>query len=554
VKFVALLLLALLAAPAAVGARPSTPEPAACRVEYDVRVPDPASRLVSVEAHLEFARAPGAFDVACVDVDGHYTPGYAQFVSGVRLARPNGDAVPLEQVAKNRWRPAANLPAGAYRLSYEVRVDHPTKPSEWGLKETPALDASSGELIGAAVFLYPSPVAAAADAPPDSWPGRAALSVRWACPAGWQVLTPWPGAPSGVQHPASFEDLLDNFVLLTSPRAYDTFAATFDGASVVGAVRRGAWPFEPALLWNGFAHAIRESAAVFGRIPNGRYLVVVEPMPGTKDQPNSTSSGGGAARQSFRAMLDEKTVEKDLTGPGPLVLLAHETFHWWNPIALPPSPESDFFWWHEGVTSYYQALVMWRAGLLSADDFFGELSRQYERGERRNPERPGTSLVEASRRITGDGGPPYDIAYGLGASFAFALDLEIRKQSGGARSLDDLMRALFERYRKTGKKFTYDDLVVEASGLAGTNLRPFFDRYVLGHEKLDWPGLLARVGYEEREVPTGRPYLGLAYEPDGGTKIASVVSGAPADGALRAGDAIRAVDGVETGAQPDVSR
>lgn len=525
----------------------------ACTVDYVVTIRDPASRVASIEARLDFAARPGPFDLAITDVDGHYTPGYAKFVADVRLADADGVAVALTQAAKNRWRPPSDLVDGRYTLTYVVRVDHAAEPSAWGLKETPTLAADGGVLIGAALFVLPSPQASGA-APPAEWPGGIALSVAWQLPAGWRSATAWPAATAVLARPASVDDLLNNFVLVTAPGVFDLFDLSLGGSRVTGAVRHGAWSFDSAELWSGFERSIRQSEAVFGGMPSRQYLLIVNPMPGTKDDLSVLSDGGGAARQSFHAMLDQKRTGADLEGRGPLETIAHETFHWWNPSGLPPAPEADFYWWHEGISVYYQDLVLWRAGLISADDFFAHLSAQYDRGERRNQARPNTSLLEASRKIAGEGGAEYDIVYGLGAVFGLALDVEIRRRSGGAHSLDDLLRALYDRHSRTGRAFAYDDLVAEASRLADSDLRPFFAAYVEGHSAYDWPRLLEVFGYAEREVATGRPMMGVSYDSSTRTAtIASTVPGAPADGLLKSGDVIRGINGVSIDTAADLS-
>jgi predicted metalloprotease with PDZ domain len=510
---------------------------------------------VVVEATYRFPQAPGPVDVFVTDVDGHYSPGYAQFVGPVRLTNAAGEEIQLTRPTPNRWRPLSTLGDGEYRLGYTVRIDHLSKPNSWGRKETPRLDAKGGILIGAAIFLVPKvqTLDASAEAPTPKL-DEADIQVTWSLPATWRAVTPWPTAKGAVHTPASADDLLDNFLVLGPPDVYDFFEARIGDSTVRAAVVRGAWAFPNVRLWSAFERAIRQSAAIFDGMPGPSYLLVIGPAPGTRQQ-QGMSDGGGAARQSFNAELDEKYTASDLSGPRPLKTLAHETFHWWNPVAFPPAAGLEAYWWTEGVTVYYETLLLWRAGIISQADFISALVQHYDRGERRNPARPATSLIEASRKITGDGGPEYDEAYYLGAICGFALDLEIRKLSDGARSLDDLLRELVARHERTRRGFTFDDLADEATLVAGADMRPFFARYVEGHEPFDWPALLAAVGYQEQHTPTARPWLGVTFEPDVAVPtVRSVQQGSPSDGALRAGDVVLALGQTRTPTVNEFSR
>jgi predicted metalloprotease with PDZ domain len=548
--FVLVLMLA-----AAIPTRASAPPPKPWVLDYTIRITDPARRLVAVSARLAFAEPSGPIDLFVTDVDGHYTPGYAQFVDGVALTAPDGSPVELTRPTPNRWRPRRPLGAGAYRLAYTVRVDHASKPSGWGLKETPLLGADGGVLIGAALFVFPSTQGATTES--TATPRLAAATIRttWSLPAGWHVQTPWKPASATSQAPGSLDDLLDNFLVVGPPSGYDMFEATLGGSVVTGAVRRGGWPFASTELWRPFAASIRQAHAVFGAMPAPAYMLAVNPWPGTKATPDNWSSGGGAARQSFHAMLDEKLTAADLATMQPLATLVHETFHWWNPTGLPPAVPEDFYWWHEGVTVYYGYLLPLRAGAVTEEEFVRAMAEAYERGERRNAVRPAMSLVEASRKVQADGGGAYDAAYQLGAVFAFALDVELRTRSRGARSLDDLLRALYRRHAKTGAKFTMADLVAEASALAGSPMGEFFARHVEGHERYDWAGILERAGLREASVGTGRPMLGVSFDPAAARPtVGSVVAGGPSDGTLKPGDVFVSVGGTAVAAQPDYAR
>jgi predicted metalloprotease with PDZ domain len=94
--------------------------------------------------------------------------------------------------------------------------------------------------------------------------------------------------------------------------------------------------------------------------------------------------------------------------------------------------------------------------------------------------------------------------YSKGALVSLLLDMEIRRRSGHRASLDDLMRALFERYPLSGPGYTPEDVVDLAEELAGSSMQSFFDTAVRGTGELDFESALSTVGLELRFKPARR--------------------------------------------------
>ena len=157
----------------------------------------------------------------------------------------------------------------------------------------------------------------------------------------------------------------------------------------------------------------------------------------------------------------------------------------------------------------------------------------------------------------------------------FLLDLEIRRRTSSARSLDDVMRRLFERYGRA-PGLPEDGVEKTASEVAGEDLRPWFDRAIRSAQELDVEGALAGVGLqaifrpfsgpedkgsaaaqlpESAESPA-RAHLGaLLREKGPSLEVAGVLEGSPAQEAgIAAGDDIVAIDGFRSEMQKRLSR
>lgn len=259
-----------------------------------------------------------------------------------------------------------------------------------------------------------------------------------------------------------------------------------------------------------------------------------------------------------------------------LVLISHEYFHTWHvkrskpaaftPYRLDRRNYTRLLWVFEGITSYYQDLLLLRAGVVGAGVFLqrmGELlTRVY-----RLPGRLKQSL-EASSFDAWDilykpeaNHPNTTISYYTkGALVALALDLTLRAQTNGRTSLDDVMRELWQRYGARGIGVPEDGFELLASEVGGVDLKPFFDAAVRGTEDLPLAELFAAFGLalEFRAAAgaddrggTPRPAnggevltLGAAYrERDHGLELTSVLDGGAAQRAgLNPGDVLIAVD------------
>ena len=84
--------------------------------------------------------------------------------------------------------------------------------------------------------------------------------------------------------------------------------------------------------------------------------------------------------------------------------------------------------------------------------------------------------------------------YDKGALLGLLLDLEIRKRSNGAKSLDDVMRYLYAEFFKKGRNYGPLDFQKASELMAGSSLEEFFNKYVRGAAELDYNAALEAAG------------------------------------------------------------
>ena len=143
--------------------------------------------------------------------------------------------------------------------------------------------------------------------------------------------------------------------------------------------------------------------------------------------------------------------------------------------------------------------------------------------------------------------------YTKGALVNFLLDASIRHRSGGARSLDDLMRALNDRFPLSSPKgYTDLDMLAILKELTGHDYTSFFDDYVHGTKAVDPTEALSHFGLElldaeiKDDEKSARVWTGLDVKDADGAAVVSVVrTDSPAALAgVMVDDAIVAMDGL----------
>lgn len=267
-----------------------------------------------------------------------------------------------------------------------------------------------------------------------------------------------------------------------------------------------------------------------------------------------------------------------------LGLCSHEYLHLWNVKRIRPKAfmehdlsgevHTTLLWAFEGITSYYDDLMLLRSGVIDRDAWLELLAHNITR-LMRNRGRLTQTLAESSfdawtKFYKQDENAINAIVsyYNKGALAALCLDLLIRRDSNNQRSLDDLMRALWRGHGKPGIGVTEEDIERLAERVSGVKLGDFFDLALRSTAELPLAELLADFGIgmklrpandkdqggalkeppkasaEERAKP--KPTLGLRLAPGNETRIAAVFNDGPAMAAgLAAGDLLVAIDGLK---------
>ena len=456
---------------------------------------------------------------------------------------PSGERLAVRKVGKGRWRvDGGSASRGPFRVAYRVYAFELTV-------RTSHLDASHGYGNGATLLLH---VEGRKEEP---------HRLRFRLPRGWKVSIALPRR-GGAYAARDYDELVDSPFECGTHR---TFVFRVRGVPHTLALW-GEGNEDPERLVRDLARLVEAAAAFFGGLPYERYFFLVHLAEGARGGlEHRASQSCGVGPWKFRPEPSYREV---------LALFAHELFHAWNvkrirPRALGPINYSrEAFvrdlWALEGLTSYYEHLLLVRAGLEEPRHAFEAWAKDVK-AHRDTPGRRVQSLEDASfdawiRFYRPDENSPNvsESYYRRGALVALALDLTIRRDSDGKRSLDDVVLALWRRWGSKGRPYPDGAWEEEAARAGGPAVRVLFDRYVRGVETPEFESLLPVAGLlirekaereegeasEPPEVPV-RADFGWRTKAEGSRLVVAEVfdGGAAAAAGVSAADELVALDG-----------
>jgi predicted metalloprotease with PDZ domain len=520
-------------------------------IAYTVSMPRPHTHLFEVETRLRYAApAPASVEL----VMPVWTPGsylvreFERHVQDFAAQGEGNRALRWAKVDKNTWRVETGG-ARELRVRYSVYADELTV-------RTSELNDRHAFWNNATLLMYP-----------EGFLG-AASTLRVEPFGGWKIATGLPAVPG-----ARDTFRAENFdVLYDSPFiASDFRVVSFEVRGVAHrVVIDGEGDYDAERIRRDVQRVVEAEVALMGDIPYRDYTFILL---------LGASGGGGLEHLNSTALTWKRfgfsTPEDWRNFAG---LVAHEFFHLWNVKRIRPDALGPFdytrenytrlLWVAEGFTEYYAGVFVRRAGLMTDRQHLEALARTIQ-DVQNTPGRLEQSAEEASFDAWIKYYRPDENSvnsaisyYDKGALLGLLLDLEIRRRSNGVRSLDDVMRALYEDFYKKGRNYTPEDFQRTAERAAGAGLEEFFTRYVRGREELNYDAALAWAGLrlDTSSTAAGRPapeeaYLGATFAKDGdqvvGKTVApgalvvkSVPAGTPAyEQGLNAGDQIVAVEG-----------
>jgi predicted metalloprotease with PDZ domain len=299
---------------------------------------------------------------------------------------------------------------------------------------------------------------------------------------------------------------------------------------------------------------VQAAASLMGELPYRHYtFLIIGPGGGGLEHLNST-----AVTLNPASLADPQGYRRWLS------FIAHEYFHLFNvksirPIALGPfdydrENYTNMLWVSEGLTVYYEHILLNRAGLMTRDEVLerlGSTIATYENAPGRRHQTATASSFDTWINFFSRGEHPANTTisyYDIGAGLGLLLDLKIREASQGRASLDDVMRTLYRTFYKEKKRgFTDREFRDVCERAAGASLDEIFDVYAATVKEWNYAKYLGCAGLaiDLEPRPAAGPWFGASTQDQNGSPVVSTIEiDSPASLAgLSAQDEILAFDG-----------
>lgn len=411
---------------ATLAARASAQPPDAAYV-FSLRPQGPAVAVTLTTRARDTGTTDFTLDESWGGVSGH-----GKEITEISAADASGTALTVDRASDHAWI-VTSAPGQAITVTYLLREPPGRAAASSHNDYRTTIRPDLFLMIGNLGLLHPTHL----DGPT---PRTYTLTWRGFDEEGWRTISsfgPGPGPATVTVPPDRFRNAL---LMAGSIRVHER---TLRGTRVAFSIHGRNWAFEDELLVDLGMRVITAERAFFNDFSDPFYLVTLVPTP--KAAPGSFSLGGTGLTNCFALFCNSDMTLGHGSRHEPQVkrLLAHEYFHNWNggKIRL-EAPEGAAYWFSEGFTDFYARRLLLRARLFTPEEFTADLNSALSRYDASPVKNAPNDRVVAEfwkdRNVS-------DLPYNRGGLIALAIDEKIRQTSGGARTLDDVVKDLVGR-------------------------------------------------------------------------------------------------------------
>lgn len=298
-------------------------------------------------------------------------------------------------------------------------------------------------------------------------------------------------------------------LLADSPIALGSFDATFykSGGVPHTVVMIGKGNYDLLKVREDFKKISDEEVEIFGSHPSDQYIHFIY---------NVNNGGGGLEHLNCQtSMFDRFAYTDEAKYKKFLGLISHEYFHLWNVKRIAPKElgpfnydtenYTDLLWVAEGFTSYFDDLVLLRSGIIDQKEYLSLVAAQINRYEN-TPGKEVMTLEQSSRLAWIKAYLPHENSnnttisyYNKGMLAALAMDLTIREETRGEKSLDDLLKLLFQQFDPSDlqdkqKGYDLETILSLSKDELGVDLQELLHELVFSTEKIDYEAWFKAFG------------------------------------------------------------
>ena len=462
---------------------------APAEITYEIDITNPADDLFHVRVETGNLRKENAIYNMAATAPGTYSIlDLGRFVRNFKAFDAQGREIPVERLSTNQWR--VDQPEGLRLLRYDVEDTFDSGLSENSVAPMcgSGIDSTYAAFNTFSVIGY--------------FEGLQAHPVRMRIrhDPSWTIGCAMDPDDEGFFVTETFDRLADSPVLVGRVSFAETKVNDIDVEVYVFAPDTAVTAGKVLAL----ADDVLQSAGEFigsSPVPYYKFLMVLLDGP-TFERYGLTSAG--ALEHSYSSLYVIPTSAEDL--PELRSTMAHEFMHILTPLNLHseiihsfnfavPTP-SEHLWLYEGVTEWVSDIMQLRSGLISTQEYLGEVSQKLRTNDGFDKN---MSLTEMASTVYGPkGGRQFGNIYSRGAVTAAYLDIRLLELSNGSRGLRELFLDLLNEYgpqRPFPEKGFFDIVTAKTD----PEIDQFIDDYLRGSKPLPSQEYMNKLGF--RYIP-----------------------------------------------------
>lgn len=394
---------------------------------------------------------------------------WATFVHNLKIQDKNGKPIQVETLKDAQWKMHTSLNQKLI-VNYDVHLDHENYEWSGGIDGAAYTTELGVFYTGRSLFILNGET-------------RQDIGVDFKLPNDWKITTPW-----DLKGDSKFGYKVSNISNLAN-------SLIFAGRHKEVSFNRG--DFELILALGGDEMIARENE--FRDLANGVLDYYIKLMGGIPNTPpeskfnkvvvviNSAATTDGEAIGNNISILFERDGDK-MAETISKFIFAHEFYHLWSGKSFSPIDDSTE-WFKEGFTNYYTIKALYHVGFLNDESFFDILSDFFYEKYANDPGVGKLSMTNGEEKHD-----HWGLIYSGGLFVGISQDILIRKATNNEKSIDDLMRLLFDKYGGKNENYSLNELQRTMSELCSINQDDFFNTYITGTKKIPFDRYLKMAG------------------------------------------------------------
>lgn len=507
-------------------------------ISYTLKMPKPQNHYFEVEMLVEGINTKNLEVKMPVWAPGSYlVREFAKNVNLVKAFDEKGNSLPVKKTTKNAW----TIEHGS---AQKVNVKYEVYAFELSVR-TSFLDMTHGFASSPGIFMYVEQI--------KEKPGKLKVVPHTSFK---KITTALPPAAEGMAGDGAQSFIFENYDHLADCPIeignQEVFSFTSDGVKHTVAMY-GEGNYDIETLKKDMAKITHTATEVFGENPNKEYTFIIH---------NVVNGQGGLEHANGTTLSVNRWTYQGSEYVGFLSLVAHEYFHLWNvkrirPVELGPfnydaENYTSLLWVMEGFTSYYDELLLLRAGYYTLEQYLQKFqgTLNYVEGSEGSRIQPVThasfdAWIKAYRPNENSANTTMTY-YSRGGLLAAVLDAKIVAKFNGKKSLDDFLQKLYKDfYKKLNRGFSESEFEKALTDFMGEDMSPFFRDYVNDTKIPDYKAVFAAVGLKVEYTGVSKASFGASFsQVNGKAMVKSIRANSAAENAgLSVEDEVIGVNG-----------